>query len=108
MAQTDGSGRNAQNQHGDVVRPATLERHGHQLVASVRGGIGLYDAGEFRVADHAPEPVGTKEKDVPLFERERVLWNVRGNVPTGAQGGGKNMALGVRLGIFGAHDATLD
>src|SRR4029077_4725670 len=104
----NGSGRNAENQHGDVVGTAVVEGHGHQLLASFRGGIGLYDAGQVRVADEAPESVSAKNKDVTLFQGDGVFRNVRRNIAAGAQGSGKNVTLGVRLGVFRADDAALD
>jgi hypothetical protein len=102
------SGRDAENQDGDVVGAAVVQGHGHQLLASFRGGIGLYDAGQVRVADQAPESVGAKNKDVTFFQGDGVFRNVRGNIAAGAQGSGKNVTLRVRLGVFRANDAALD
>ena len=52
-------------------------------------------------------PSRTKKEDVTFFERHGAIRNVRGDVAAGAQGGGKDVALRVRLGVFGAHDAAL-
>jgi len=68
----------------------------------------LYDAGQVGVAHQAPESVGAKNKDVTVFQGDGVFGNVRGDLPAGAQGSGKNVALRVRLGVFRADDAALD
>jgi len=54
------SGRNAQNQESDVVGTAALEGESYQLVAGFGGRISLNNAGQIRIADHAPQTVGTK------------------------------------------------
>jgi hypothetical protein len=60
----------------------------------------LRDLGQFAVADQTPEPVGTKDKRVSLFQGEGTIGNVRRNFPTASEGGGKNVALGVGLSVF--------
>ena len=72
------------------------------------GGSGFYNAAQFLIADQTPEPVGTEDKRVSLFQDEGTIWGVRHEIPTGAKGGGEDVALRVRLGVFRAHDAALD
>jgi len=66
------------------------------------------DARQVGVADQSPESVGTKKEDVTFFEGHGEIRSVRNDIASGAEGRGKNVALRVRLGVFGANDAALD
>ena len=64
---SSGSGRNAENEYGDIVGASAIERHVHQRLASLRRRVGACDAGQVRIPDHSPESVSAKKKDVALF-----------------------------------------
>ena len=102
------SGRNAEEKECDVVRATAFESHRYKFLAGVGGGIGAGDAGEVGVVDQAPETVGAEKKNVALFQRDGVFGNVRSDVAAGAESGGEDVALGVRLGVFGADNAAFD
>ena len=46
--------------------------------------------------------------DVALFQRNGMFRHVRSEFASGTQSGGQDVALRVRLGIFGTHDSVLD
>ena len=94
------SGRNSQNRHGDIVGTTALQRHSHQHQASFRWGIGCCDASEIHLADHAPKPVGTKQKRVSIFQRDGTIGSVRHNLPARAESSGEDVALRMKLGVF--------
>jgi hypothetical protein len=98
----------SQDQDGDVVGTAALERQRDHFLAGFGRRVGLGETGEVYVADHAPETVGAEKKDVAFLEWDGQLGGVRRNFSSGAQGGRENVALGMGLGVFGTYEAALD
>ena len=102
------SARNSQNRDGNVIRSAAFERRSNQRKAGLRRRSGSGDVGQLAVADQAPKPVSTKDERVSFFQGYRVIRSVRRNGSPRAESSGKNVALGVGLGVFRAHDAGFD
>ena len=109
----DGSGGDTQ---AETRRTSTVMLSGpprssamaYKLLAGLRRRIGLYDAGQVRRRRPRPRARQYKEEAMsPSSSGTGMFRNVRSDIPAGTEGRGKNVALRVRLGIFGAHDAAL-
>lgn len=97
-----------QHQHRNVVRTAPLQRHLYERRARLGRTVGLHDVGQFLITDHAPEAVGTEQEGIAVFQRDRMFRKIGDYFPSRPEGGGKDVPLGMGLGIFGAHDTAFD
>jgi len=102
------SGGDSQNQQGHIIGTAALEGHVYQKAAGIGGSVRSHDAGDIWLADHAPEAVGTKHQRIAFIQGDGVIGAIGDDVFARAEGRGENMALRVRLGVFGADDAAFN
>ena len=59
-------------------------------------------------ADYAPEPVGAKNQEISILQRDGVLRSVGREFTTGTESRSEDMALWVGLGVFGAHNSVFN
>lgn len=100
--------RYAQQLHGDVIGAAASQRHLDQFLASLCRRVRLCDVGEILVGHLAPKTIGAEQEQVTLFEGNGVLGNMRRDLGSRSQCGGKDVALGMRLGVFGTDNSAFD
>ena len=99
-------GCDAENDDRDVVGSAALQCCIHQLQAGFGRWFSQRDAGQFGLSHDAPESVGAKDEDIAHFEGYGPFRSMRDNLLARSERGGEDVALRMRLGIFGADDAA--
>ena len=104
------AGRNAEHNHGDVVGTAALQS---QSAPALRMLLQEYSisraAGKILLTNYAPQSVGAEDQGVAFF-RSGIGWSgeSRSDLAARTESSGEDMALGMRLGVFGANDAVFD
>src|SRR5262249_12403184 len=91
---------NAQDLDGDVVRTATLIGNFDQFLAGLGGLLRSDNGFQFRLADLAPQTVGTENQNILALQRDRSLGIIGHEVGSGAERSGENMALRMAFRFF--------
>ena len=94
--------------YGDVVGAPTVFGEVNQALAGV-GGIGMEGFFvDFLVSDLAPQAIRAENDDRTGSDGHRFFRIVGGHGLSGTKSGGKNVALGMGLGLFRLQQAVFD